>query len=89
LNDQTVRTRGIEIPPPVPGAGRVSKGKRGRAFSVQFRVLEKFKRLVVPCKGSLGHCGKKPQDLPPVPQVPASQLSENKHVPEHLFTAEQ
>jgi hypothetical protein len=57
-------------------------------FSVQFRALEKFKRLAVPGKGDLGQGTKKAQNLPPVPQVPASQFSENKHVPKHLFAAE-
>ncbi len=57
-------------------------------FSVQFRALEKFKRLAVPGKGGLGQCSKKAQDFPPVPKVPASQFSENKHVPEHLFSPE-
>ncbi len=57
-------------------------------FSVQFRTLEKFKRLAVPGKGGLGQCSKKAQNLPSVPEVPASQFSENKHVPEHLFSSE-
>jgi hypothetical protein len=59
------------------------------SFSLQFRALEKFKRLAVPGKRGLRQGRKKAKNLTPVPQVPASQFSENKHVPKHLFTAEQ
>lgn len=59
------------------------------SFSVKFRALEKFKRLAVAGKGSLGYRGQQAKDLSPIPEVPASQFSEDEHMAQNPFVAEQ